>query len=421
MSFVGKGGAAVSRRAVVEPGPGFASGLRDFGRHLSAATLSAGLIASIFGNTGPALIIIDAARNGRLTQAETISWLFSIYFFGGLISIILALYYKQPINGAWSIPGAVMLGAMLADFSFPEVAGAYLVAGGLVFLLGISGWIGKVMQRIPLPIVMGMIAGALIRFGIGIVNSVQKSTLIAGVAVLAYLITLRISRKLPAALMALVAGIVAGIGSINVDNVSLSFVGPQIIRPEFNISALLAVALPLAVLVVGAENAQAYGVLLAEGYRPPINAMTLISGLGGMVTALFGGHNANIAGPMTAICSSEEAGSDKGGRYVATVINGVLFGAFGLFASVAVVFVQALPGELVTLVAGLAMIGVLVSAFRGAFASRRFSTGAFAALVVAMSNINVARISAPFWALAVGVVVSYLAEPEDFTAGKRSN
>ncbi|MBI4456875.1 MAG: benzoate/H(+) symporter BenE family transporter [Acidobacteria bacterium] len=406
--------ASGERNGVVEAGPGFASGLRDFSRHLNASTFSAGLIAAIFGNTGPALIIIDAARNGRLTQTETISWLFSIYFFGGLISLLLALYYKQPINGAWSIPGAVLLGTSLANFSFPEAVGAYFVAGALVFVLGISGLIGRVMHRVPIPIVMGMIAGALIRFGTGIVNSVQKNVLISGTAVLVYLIVVRISRKLPAALIALLAGALVGIGSIHVQDFSLSFVGPQLFKPEFTLPAFLGIALPLAILVIGAENAQAYGVLIAEGYRPPINAMTVVSGIGGMVTSFFGGHNANIAGPMTAICSSEEAGEDKSGRYVATVVNGILFGAFGLFASVAVSLVQALPGELVALVAGLAMIGVLLSAFREAFTPKRFSIGAFAALVVAMSNISVAKISAPFWALVVGVLVSYLVEPGDF-------
>ncbi len=82
--------------------------------------------------------------------------------------------------------------------------------------------------------------------------------------------------------------------------------------------------------MIGAENAQATGVLMAEGYRPPVNAMTLISGVGGVLASVFGGHNANIAGPMTAICSSEQAGPDRDGRYVATLVNGLLFLLFGI-------------------------------------------------------------------------------------------
>lgn len=403
---------------MIEKGPGFRSGVKDFLGYLNASTFSAGLIATIFGVTGPALIILGGAANGRLTQAETISWLFSVYFFGGLISVVLALYYKQPINGAWSIPGAILVADALTHFSFAQAAGAYLAAGTLVCLLGVTGLIGKVMHKVPLPIVMGMIAGVLIRFEIGIVRSVEQSTLIAGAAVLGYFISLRVSRKLPAPLMALLAGMAVGIGSIDVEGALPGLAGPHFVVPEFTLPALLGIALPLAILVIGAENAQAYGVLVAEKYRPPINAMTLISGIGGMLTALFGGHNANIAGPMTAICSSEAAGEDKAGRYTSSVVNGVLFGAFGLLASWAVYFVQALPGDLVSVVAGLAMIGVLVTAFRGAFAQSLFPMGTFAALVVGMSNLTIAKISAPLWALVIGVLISYLVEPKDFQKGR---
>lgn len=169
--------------------------------------------------------------------------------------------------------------------------------------------------------------------------------------------------------------------------------------------------MPLAALVIGAENAQAIGVLMAEGYKPPSNAMTVISGIGGIVAGFLGGHNANIAGPMTAICSSEQAGEDRSKRYGASVVNGVLFGAFGLLAGVAVPFVLALPKPLISVVAGLAMIGVLLSALQHGFSRQQGSqTGAFVALVVAMSSIKLFGISAPFWALVAGVVVSILAD-----------
>lgn len=150
---------------------------------------------------------------------------------------------------------------------------------------------------------------------------------------------------------------------------------------------------------------------MAEGYRPPINMMTTISGLGGIAAGFLGGHNANIAGPMTAICSSEQAGENKEGRYAATVVNGVLFGAFGLIAGAAVPVVMSLPGALIGTVAGLAMIGVLLAAFQNAFGRTLGNqTGAFVALAVAMSNISILGISAPFWALVAGVIVSFIVE-----------
>ncbi|HEX7810998.1 MAG TPA: benzoate/H(+) symporter BenE family transporter [Burkholderiales bacterium] len=401
------------RRSMLESGPGFRAGLRDLPRHLNVRTLSAGLVAAIFGCTGPALIVIGAAEAGQLTNAQIVSWLFAIYVLGGLISVGLALYYKQPVNGAWSIPGAALVAGVLANFRFEEAIGGFIMAGVLVLLLGITGLIGKVMRWLPMPIVMAMIAGALIRFGTGMVQALQDSPLIVGLAVAAFFVSMKLSRTLPPVLVALVVGIVAAAlsGGFQSSAVDIAFALPVPTLPVFTLDAFLAIAVPLAVLVIGAENAQATGVLMAEGYRPPVNAMTIVSGVGGIAAGLLGGHNANIAGPMTAICSSDQAGEDRGGRYAATVVNGVLFASFGLVAGAAVPLVMAAPAPLIAAVAGLAMIGVLLAAFQHAFApGAGHQTGAFIALIVAMSGVTLLGISAPFWALVAGVAVSALTE-----------
>lgn len=402
--------------SIWEKGVGFAEGIRDLRSKLNANTITAGVVAAIFGCTGPALIIMNSAQSGKLTDVQTISWLFSVYFFGGLISLILALYYKMPINGAWSIPGAVMMASALPLFPFDQVVGAYLVAGIIVLFLGVSGLIGKAMRWIPLPIVMSMIAGAMFRFGLGIVTSTQKAPLIGVAVLIAYFAGYRLSKKISPVLWALIVGIIAAFlaGGVKLGGSHIGWVNPQIFTPSFSTGAFFAIAIPLAILVIGAENAQAYGVLTAEGYKAPINAMTVISGIGGIVTSFFGGHNANIAGPMTAICSSDAAGHDKSGRYAATVVNGILFGSFGLFASLVVPFVKALPAELISLLAGLSMIGVLLNAFEGAFSPKKFRYGAFFALVIAMSGIVLFKISAPFWSLVGGVIASLILEPQDF-------
>ncbi len=403
-------------KKIIEEGPGFASGMEDLFKYININTVTAGIISTIFGCTGPALIVMNAADSGNLTALQTVSWLFGIYFFGGLIGVIMSLYYKMPICGAYSIPAAVMLISSLPLFSFHQAIGAYFFAGIVVLLLGISGLIGKAMRWLPTPIVMAMIAGAMIRFGTGIITSVQDAPLIAGIGLLAYLFTSRITKKISPVVGALIAGLLAAIfiGGFDFQDIKIQWMMPTVFKPEFNMGAILSIGIPLAALVVGAENAQAIGVLMAEGYKPPINMITIISGIGGMVTSLFGAHNANIAGPMTAICSSSEAGLDKNERYAAGVVNGITFGAFGLFASVTVPFVRAMPPQLVSLLAGLAMVGVLISSFDMAFSAKKFKTGAFFGLVIAMSGITIFKVSAPFWALIGGVIVSMIVEPKDF-------
>ncbi|MBP2303580.1 benzoate/H(+) symporter BenE family transporter [Azospirillum picis] len=405
--------APASRTGILERGAGYMDGLRALPKHLTLKSVSAGTVAAIFGCTGPALIIIGAAEAGGLTSAQTVSWLFAVYFLGGLISLVMAPYYMQPVVGAYSIPGAAMLLGALKSFDFSHAVGAFIMAGVLVLLLGVSGLIGRVMRWLPMPIIMAMIAGALIRFATSTVTAAEAAPLLVGATIVAFFVTMRLSKSFPPVLAALIVGIAvaAATGAFQPVDGPVAFVLPTLTTPSFSLDAFLAVSVPLAILVIGAENAQATGVLLAEGYRPPVNAMTVVSGIGGILAGVLGGHNANIAGPMTAICSSEQAGEDRRGRYAAAVVNGVLFGSFGIFAGIAVPFVLALPKALIATVAGLAMIGVLVASFQQAFTrSQGHQIGAFVALAVAMSDIRLLSISAPFWALVLGVAVSLLVE-----------
>lgn len=400
---------------LVEQGPGVRSGLRDLPAHLNLSTVGAAVVATVFGCTGPALIIINGAGDAGLSASQTASWIFGVYVFGGLNSLLLALYYKQPIAGAWSIPGAVLVVDALGTFTLGELVGAYLVSGALVLLLALTGVLRRVMTWLPGPIIMAMIAGALVEFAIGVVEAGRAAPWIVTSALAGYLLVTRFSKKLPGVVGALVASAVAA-------GLTGAFVGidpdtrlavPALVVPTFDWGAVLAVSVPLTVLIIGAENAQATGALMAASYRPPINSMSLLSGLSGLAAAGFGGHTANIAGPMTAICTSRDAGPEAG-RYAAAVLNGILFIAFGVVSSVAVAFVTALPVELVTSVAGLAMITVLLSSFQGAFGSSRFQIGAFFALVIAMSGVSIAGISSPFWALLGGVTASLLLEFDQF-------
>src|SRR4051812_2582508 len=91
--------------------------IKDLRQNINVNTASAALVASIFGCTGPVLNIISGATNGGLTYAQTISWIFAIYFFSGLVGIFLSLKYRQPISGAGTLPGAVLVAGSLTHFS----------------------------------------------------------------------------------------------------------------------------------------------------------------------------------------------------------------------------------------------------------------------------------------------------------------
>lgn len=405
----------VQKREIIEQGPGFRSGLKDVKKAINPGTISSTLISLAFAYTGPAILAFEAGQNAGFTQLQTLSWVSAIYIGGGLISFILALYYKMPIVGAWSIPGVAMVGLAITGYSFNEAAGAFLIAGIIVLILGVTGWVKQIMEWIPLPIVMGMIAGVFMKYGTGIVTNTKADLVVGGVCVLAFLVTPLLSQKIPPVLSALVLGIITALmkGQFTFVDVNYGIAGPMLVMPKFNPSTIMSVSVPLAVLVIGAENAQAIGVLRGVGYKVPINAMTIISGLGGIATSFFGGHNANIAGPMTAFVATDEI-SPKEYRYGGAILNGIGMILFGLLASYALGIVAGLPSALVSLLAGLALIKILINALKDAFGTGKYKNGAFAAFVVGMSGISIMGIGSAFWALVIGVAVGVLADRSDF-------
>ena len=390
---------------------------KDLRQNLNVNTVSAGLVAAIFGCTGPALIIIGGATSGGLTYAETISWIFAVYFFSGLLGIFLSLKYRQPISGAHSIAGAVLVSGALTHFSLNEAIGAYIVAHILVIILGASGLIDKVMKWIPVPIVMGMIIGVMIRFATEMITSITISPLLAGSAILVFLLSSRFLKKVPPVLSALVVAVLLAVfmNEFKIQNVQDSFILPQLIMPAFSLDAIISIGIPLALLIICTENAQATGVLMAQGYKPPNSAMAVYGSIGGLIGSLFGAHAINIAGPMTAICSAKEVGK-KESRYAASVACGVFFSTFGLFAAMVVPLVIAMPVVIVSVIAGLAMLGVLINSLKTAFSDSKFQMGAFFALIIGMSGVNFFNIGAPLWAIVGSLLVSFLVEKEHFAS-----
>ncbi len=109
-----------------------------------------------------------------------------------------------------------------------------------------------------------------------------------------------------------------------------------------------------------------------------------------------------------AICSAPPGDADPGGRYAAAVINGLLLITFGVAGATATAIMLALPTAVIGVAAGLAMIPALLQALRAALAQDRRAYGAFFALVIAASDVNLLGVGAPFWSLVGGLVISRL-------------
>lgn len=382
--------------------------VRDSLRYAGVSTVGAGFVAFLLGATGPALLVYQAATNAGYPTGVINSWFFAIYVGGGLLSLLLAYLYREPICGAFPIAGSALLVTVLAGYSLPEAVGAFLVSGMLVAIIGFSGLFDSIMERVPNEVIMGALAGILLHFGVEVFTAVPGQPVLVGSMIVTYLVAFRYISVLPPALLALFVGlVVVGLdGQFAVGDISLSLSQPVLVWPAFDPTALLSIALPLTLLAVATQNAPGVGILWANGYRPPVNAITIYSGLGSVLTAPLVGNGLNIAAPMTAVCASPDSHPDPEYRYLATVAQGLFFIAFGLAGATAVSLIRALPVALIVSLAGLALIPVILQALRLSVGQARHTLASGIALFVGASNLMILGINSAFWAIVAGMVVA---------------
>jgi benzoate membrane transport protein len=175
---------------------------------------------------------------------------------------------------------------------------------------------------------------------------------------------------------------------------------------------MIELVVPLAITVLVVQNGQGIAVLRAAGHEAPINAVTIACGVWSILVACVGGVSTCLTGPTNALLS---ASGERSRHYVAGICCGLLAMLFGLFAPVFTQLMLATPAAFIAVLAGLAMLRVLQSAFVAAF-STRFTLGALVTFVVTVADVTLLNIGAAFWGLIAGILVSLLLEREDFGA-----
>jgi len=389
--------------------------LKSFIKDTDRNSLSNALVAFLFTQTGPIAILLSAAQTGGLTDKEMVTWLFAGYGLGGLLTIFLSLLYRQPISAAWSLPAAAIVGASLGHLTFPQVIGAYIVTGVIITIIGVTGVARKTMDFIPLPIIMGMIAGVFLPFVLKLVSTFTVDPWLAALTIGVFFLfsSGRIPVKLiPPILVATVAGgiLIAFRGDFNSSTVSFSFTNPVFYKPEFELNALLELVFPLTISVIGIHNTQGIGILKKEGFAPPTNVMTFSCGIGSIVMGVLGSVPTCITGPVSAILNSS---GKRESRYAGSIVFGFLLFLSGLFAPVAIGLALMAPGDLIALLGGLALMRVLMDAFQSAFKGS-FLLGALVAFLVTVSNVAFFNIGSAFWGLVSGCLFSFFLESVDY-------
>lgn len=400
------GPAPGGRRLLADLGPGY---------------LANGLIGFIFSATGPVAIILAVGTRGGLTQAELASWVFGVFFINGLLTLAMSWRYRMPLGFAWTIPGTVLVGPALQHLSFAEVVGAFYATSAVVLLMGLSGWVKRFMQALPMPIVMGMVAGVFLRFGLDLVRALHSDVGIAGPMVIAFLLLSAVpvlGRRLPPVIGALLAGAlaIAMLGRIDAAALgSFALAQPLVQAPVWSVAAMVELVVPLAITVLVVQNGQGVAVLKAAGHEPPVNTIAAVCGIGAALSAAVGAVSTCLTGPTNALLTSS---GERHRHYIGALCFGTFGVLFGLMAPTFTGLMLAAPAEFIMVLGGLAMLRVLQGAFLASFGGK-FSLGALISLLVTVADISLLNIGAAFWGLVAGFAVSWLMEKGDFVAAAR--
>ena len=381
--------------------------IRDF----SLSAVVAGFVTVLVGFTSSAVIVFQAAEAAGAGPREVGSWMGALGLGMGLTCILLSLRYRAPVVTAWSTPGAAMLITAVAGASMAEAIGAFLVSAALITASGFSGVFERAISRIPLSLASGLLAGVLLRFGLGVFVSLGTQPWMVLAMLAAYLAMRRLAPRY-AVLGALAVGVAfaLGQGSLRLDTVSFALAQPVFTAPAFSAGAIFGIAIPLFIVTMASQNVPGVAVIRASGYAVPVSPVVGWTGVATLVLAPFGGFALNLAAITAAICMGREAHEDPRRRYVAAVAAGVFYLLIGLFGATVGALFAAFPKELVLSIAGLALLGTIGNGLAVALESARDREPALITFLVTASGVTLLGVGSAFWGLVAGAI-ALLARP----------
>ncbi len=380
--------------------------IKDF---LSLKYMISGFVAILIGYTSAAAIVFQAAIAGGATVDQVSSWLWALGMGLGVVGIGLSLYYKHPILLAWSTPGAALLVTSLPGVAMSDAIGAFMFSSILIAICGVTGWFNNIMNLVPHSLATAMLAGVLLRFGLAIFPALTEEFIMIGSMIFIYILGKwrKSSYTIPitfgaGVLIALMQGKIQAIESV------ISFTSPVFVMPSWNISVLIGVGLPLFIVTMASQNVPGIAVLRAHNYQTPASPLISWTGLLGIFLAPFGGFAYNMAAITAALCMGEDVDKDPDKRYFATIWTGVFYILAGLFGATVASLFAAFPVQLVSAIAGLALLGTIANSLSSALQDIDHREAAILTFIITASDGSFLSIGTPFWGLVIGMVVHYL-------------
>ena len=286
---------------------------------------------------------------------------------------------------------------------YPAAVGAILFAAALIVVAGLWPAFGGLVGAIPRSLANAMLGGILFTLCLAPVRAVAEMPGLATPVVLAWALAWRFARPFAVPIaFAVAAAIILSVASFPA---GLSALGPPALSvawPTLVPATLGSLGLPLFIVTMASQNVPGLAVLSSNGYRPPAGPIFVVTGLGSVVSGLFGGVPVNLAAVTAALCAGPDSHPDPAKRWWSTLVYGLGYVVLALCTGAATALVTAAPPLLIEGVAGLALLGSLGGALTSALADERERVPAVVAFAVAASGVSAFGIGSPFWALMAG-------------------
>ncbi len=382
--------------------------LMSFFRDLSLSAVVTGFVVVLVGFTSTGALVFQAALALGANQAQVNSWMWALGLGMGLSSIIPSLIYKKPVVAAWSTPGAALIATSASatvGVTMPEAVGAFVLCAVLIIIAGVSGLFERMMKRIPIAIASAMLAGVLLRFGLEAFSSIKTAPAMVLAMFALHLLGRRFwPRYGVVGVLGIGIAFAAGADALKWSAVTVEWATPVWVTPEFSLSAIIGLGLPLFMVTMASQNMPGVAVMRGAGYDTPVSPVITTTGVINLVFAPFGAFALNLAAITAAIAMGREAHEDRDKRYTAAVMAGVFYCLIGLFGAIVGGLFAAFPRELVVALAGLALMGTIGNGLAAAVVEEKNREAAMMTFLITASGVSMLGIGSAFWGLVGGIL-----------------
>ena len=163
--------------------------------------------------------------------------------------------------------------------------------------------------------------------------------------------------------------------------------------------------MPLFLVTMASQNLPGFAVLRASGYQPPVQQALVVTGAASAALAPFGSHAINMAAITASIVTGPDCHKDPAKRWLMAWPYLVLYGAIGLMAASFVEVLGALPKDLITAIAGLALFSPLMGGLAAMLKEPRDIESALVTFLVTASGISLLGVGSAFWGLVAGLAL----------------